>query len=638
MSGACLYRRPSGIYAIRVRVPDRLRAVLGKGEIHVSTGMRDPGAAKVAALKIQHELRRRLMTLDLERLTTSSPLLSGEGLIPLIEAAKAIGMGTEALLGELRGEGADLFTQSQHWRGWRIPDIGDIERDFDGSFILNDIEAHGIEQSLSGIVRAYDPAVTIASLLVDAKAATESVFRFADCGGFWPHEPVTVPLGAWMVEKTAVERIRGRLASRVAPTQKKAPSTPFTASAAASNASPYAKHAEKRFSEVFELLRKHRRWGKDQGRRMETEAGLFIELMGNPALGSIDLETIHAFAECLKRLPSDIYLSRRRFGVEPLRELMKVAAQHKLSLKNETTVRGHVGRIAEVLNFAKDKGMIHSNPAAGFKREWSVAKVARAQDEREAFSTADLSAIFGQSWFANGAGEFTKGGKFTYWRPHYFWLPLLGLTTGGRLNELAQLYVDDVRQTETGTWYLDFNLNGQDKIDGDDSDKRLKTINSIRVVPLHPAVIDAGLPEYVNALRKAGHARLFPELRLDAVKGYGKPAGSWFNERFLGKQLGFVRDGKKTFHSFRHTFITALERLDQNERVMAQIAGHERGRTQSGTRYSKDRSADELKPILDSLKFECLAGIGRFDAQAGLRAIVIAEGRKKRMAKAGGKV
>jgi hypothetical protein len=32
--------------------------------------------------------------------------------------------------------------------------------------------------------------------------------------------------------------------------------------------------------------------------------------------------------------------------------------------------------------------------------------------------------------------------------PHRFWLPVLGLLTGCRLEELCQLYLDDIRQIE----------------------------------------------------------------------------------------------------------------------------------------------------------------------------------------------
>lgn len=222
------------------------------------------------------------------------------------------------------------------------------------------------------------------------------------------------------------------------------------------------------------------------------------------------------------------------------------------------------------------------------------------------------------------------------WRSHHYWLPLMGLLTGARINELSQLYLDDVVQSESGVWYFDFNFNQPDKIkaDAQEDDKSLKTVNAIRVIPMHDALVRLGLPEYASELRKAGYSRLFPELRHDKIKGYGKPAGSWFNERFLGNQLGIERNGKKVFHSFRHNFLTALERLNISEGVRAMLAGHLRGNTESGTRYSKDRNAEELKVSIDQLNFTVLSTIAPFNIEAGLKSIKIAFRRKNSILRA----
>lgn len=642
MSGSsCIYRRPSGIYAVRIAVPARLRSSVGRGEIHVSTGLRDWNAAKLAALKIQFQWRERLMALDVEKLATASPLLHGDGLIPIPDAAKAIGLSEGSLLNELRHERAELFTQALHWQGYGVAEVESVERDFDGSFILNDVEARGVAQVFNGVVRAFDAGTTIAALLTDGKA-TGAVYRLSGQGAFWTAQEVVVPSSAWMAQKATVERIRARLARGLPPESRKPAKT---LARTVSEGVVVVDHitntyGHKRFSELFSSYCDHRHWGKDQSRRMGTEARLFIDLMDDPTLGSIEVETIHEFARRLSRLPTDVYQSRRRYNVESLHELSQIAEREKLQCKRATTVRGHVGRIAEVLNYALDKGMMHANPASGFKREWGVKKKKRPQDDRDRFTPDELDLIFSQQWFLHGAGTFTEAKGWTEWRPHYFWLPLLALTTGGRLNELAQLYLDDVRQSEedSNVWYLDFNLDQPDKVNADEddeweSDKSLKTVNAFRVVPLHDAVIGAGLPEYVAALRKAGHLRLFPELKRDDVKGYGKPVGSWFNERLLGEKLGLVRNRKKTFHSLRHNFVTAVERLNFPERVMAQLAGHQRGHTQSATRYAKDRAADELKPIIDRLAFACITNLGRFDIEAGLKAIKVALRQKEVMAR-----
>jgi hypothetical protein len=49
--------------------------------------------------------------------------------------------------------------------------------------------------------------------------------------------------------------------------------------------------------------------------------------------------------------------------------------------------------------------------------------------------------------------------------------------------------------------------------------------------------------------------------------------------------------------------------------------GHQRGSSQSGTRYAKDREATELAEIIEQLTFPCLTQIGKFDVQAGLAAV-----------------
>ncbi|MDR5811196.1 site-specific integrase [Caballeronia sp. LZ019] len=617
MSGiSCLYRRPSGIYAVRLVVPKRLRELLGRTEIHTSTGLRSLATAKAAALRIQLHWRERFLAMDTEKLRHESPLLVGEGTIDLAEAAASVGISSAALAGELLSDGTRAFARVQALRCWTVPDLDDVERDYDGSFVLNDAIARGELDLYSGVVRFFSSRATLGRFAAGA-LARESVFRGTGETGFFVDGELELAPSDCIVPKAAVAQVRARLAAALpapvmAPT--KPPASPATTPTIFDPIT--ARHGAKRFSELFETYKRDKAWGKDQARRMATEAGLFIDLMGDPALGDIEKETVLEFARLLALLPTDIYQPRRKYGAnKTLHELIDIAERDGLACKSETTIKGHVGRLSEILGYGVRAGMMRFNPASDFKRGRSVGR--RAQDERQVFTPDELSLIFSQHWFVRGAGTIGNGGR-THWRPHYYWLPLLGLLTGARINELSQLYVDDVRQTESGLWYLDFNLDG-DKID--EPDKSLKTVNSVRVVPLHGELVRLGLPEYVNALRRAGYSRLFPELKRDPVKGYGKPAGSWFNERFLGVKLGIERNGMKTFHSFRHTFVTALERLGLPERVFAQLAGHERGKTQSGSRYAKDRNADEVADNVKDLRFPALDGIAPLRIDDALMAI-----------------
>ena len=146
-----------------------------------------------------------------------------------------------------------------------------------------------------------------------------------------------------------------------------------------------------------------------------------------------------------------------------------------------------------------------------------------------------------------------------------FWTPVIALFTGARLNEICQLYVDDIRQEED-VWTFDFNENA--------SDKHLKTKAGKRLVPLHPVLVnDLKLPEYAQKLREQGRERLFPELALRR-EGYGTTVSKWFAR--YKKRCGVEgTEKKKDFHSFRHLFANELKQIGVEPAILAELLGHE---------------------------------------------------------------
>jgi len=153
-----------------------------------------------------------------------------------------------------------------------------------------------------------------------------------------------------------------------------------------------------------------------------------------------------------------------------------------------------------------------------------------------------------------------------------FWLPLLGLYTGARLEELCQLHLADIRQEDgSGVWFLDIN---------DQGDKHLKTTAGRRVVPIHPALVELGLLDRVKALRAKGEDRLFPGLEVRASTGKTSgTAGQWFTRYRRSCGVGGA-DGEKSakvFHSFRHTLITRAKFLNLDRRAVKELVGHEQG-------------------------------------------------------------
>jgi integrase len=644
-----LYRRSSGIYVVRVCVPKRLQGMVGRTELHVSTGVRDPATAKATAFQVLSQWQQRVLELDrmdILKVVEGSPLLSGDGVIRVVDFAQLLGAEPKALLTEIANSRVGLLCLADGWRAIEIADILDVEWEQDGRFIFNSVEKLGESVLLSGPVLFFDPKLAISGLLKDGECLGEVFFRDSQRKrAAFLHTVTKVGIDALMLRKQDAERIRLALSIAVTPSMLDAakapqsPSLPVPAVPVSQPAVAGHKYGAMRVSELLTkfLADKKASWKEDQYDRMSGICDVFVELMDDPALADLDRQTIKDYLWRLQTLPCDLYQSRRRYGVTSLADLIVAAESDGAPLMELTTAHNYVRRLSEMLNWAVTEEYLLRNPATGVGGAGKRDK--REQDERGVFDADDLAKIFGVEWFKEGKGKATARGDFHSFQPHYYWLPLLGLYTGGRLNELAQLHVDDIQQYDPGCWYLDFNLDVSDKIDADPKeehsrrgDKSLKTINSQRVVALHARLVELGLPDYVDALRRNGHVRLFPELRFDLTKGYGRAAGSWFNERFLGKRLNISRDGTKTFHSLRHMFISGLFDAEVPEATVAQIAGHERGQTMSGRRYRKDQVASKLQPYIDRVAYP-LPTLAPFDVAAGLKAVTDALSRKDRLKK-----
>jgi integrase len=488
----------------------------------------------------------------------------------------------------------------------------------------------------SGQVMPLESAAGIAELMANGKIVAD-VFRAGKHGAVICDGLQTISLSGVLAPKGVVEGLRSRLAKHVESAPKAMQVIPKNE--ASGSDSITVRHGNKKFSELLEIYLGSRNVAEAHLQRLRTEGTLFAELMDDPRLSEIDVACVMQFGKRLEEMPDDVYQAGRKQNIKNAKELVALAQREGLPRKSKDRVKNHVARVGQVFAFAHRSGMMHFNPAAEYKRGAIRHSMKRAQDYRDVFTTDELVTIFSAPWYQAGKGA------DKHWRPHYYWLPLMGIYTGGRLNELAQLYLNDVRQSPSGVWFIDFNLDMPEKIDADsrahsdELDKKLKTANALRCVPLHPSLVALGLPLYAESLRDAGEERLFPELRHDKRKGYGKAAGAWFNDRFLGIRLGITRNGRKTFHSLRHGFVTALERQDLPERIQAQLAGHKRGATQSGTRYTKDRDADELAAFVNSIAYDFLPEIAPLDIEAALQALKTSsrlklELRKARIAKA----
>lgn len=655
-----LYRRSSGIYVLRITVPARYRIQFGQREIHASTGTTDHRAAKAVALHLLEQWQLCISELEKvneKKVIEGSPLLAGAGLISIQDFCETFEVSAKLVLHEVLNNNIHiacmLIAQPMYW----VDDytVVDRQEDTDG-FILDSAFELGIPQTFTGHLRPFHRRHTIANI-IDCGYSDETAFRFklnTRIAAFCDLPGVRLDTNSVFITKVQAEKIRAPWvkalegkAALLAATSVPTPTIlalPSSTKSSALTGLPLAtppsfearfcnpKFFGMRSSDLLEKFFEHKtpEWGRDQQNKMTTICSCFVELMEDPELGSIDRELIRQYEAKLKRMPANRHLVARRFGTNDAKKLLDLADKNDEQRVSAQTVESYLSKLSELFRWAVTEDYFTKNPAENISQKARGAKK-RAQDSRDQFDQTDLNKIFLAEWFQLGGAKRNKTGGLSSFRPYYYWLPLLGLHCGARLNEISQIYLDDIVEYDTGKFYIFVNdatpesVNTKSPIKA--HDKSIKNPNSMRVIPIHSMLIKLGLVDYIHELKIKGEERLFPELKHDEVKGYGKAAGRWFNEHFLGKQLNLERDGMKAFHSFRHTFITSLINKAAPEYIISGIAGHERGETTSLKRYGKD-DAERLHPYIESLDFE-LPAIQPFKIAEGIAAIKQALHRRR---------
>ena len=199
--------------------------------------------------------------------------------------------------------------------------------------------------------------------------------------------------------------------------------------------------------------------------------------------------------------------------------------------------------------------------------------------KRTPFTTQEIKKIFDPQFYPDPHSRKNQA---------KFWVPIIALYHGCRLNEICQMDVNDVVQEKGIPCF---------SINSDSKDKSLKNSNSIRTIPIHPKLIDMGFLMYVDYQRKSQQTKLFSELTKTKRNGYGKIVQSWFGRHL--DHLG-IKGRDKVFHSFRHTFETTATNKKIPPQYQNAICGwYEAGVGQRVYAHKKDINAmlEELMKI-----------------------------------------
>jgi integrase len=213
----------------------------------------------------------------------------------------------------------------------------------------------------------------------------------------------------------------------------------------------------------------------------------------------------------------------------------------------------YLGMAKGLLSHAEKEQYIDKNPAKGILVKEGKKK--RPHELRDPFTEDELKKMF------CGSPEY---GEDRLDKASSFWLPIIALYTGMRLEEICQLYVSDVKEID-GVWGFEV-VEDEDK-----EDKSVKTSEK-RFVPLHPLLLqELNFLAYMNALPEQ-QGRVFPDLTRIGNR-YGHHVSLWFKK--FRESCGIIAPPRrKTFHSFRHTVVDHLLQKGASDIAVASLVGH----------------------------------------------------------------
>lgn len=263
-----------------------------------------------------------------------------------------------------------------------------------------------------------------------------------------------------------------------------------------------------------------------------------------------------------------------------------------------TTIRKHFGNLQHFLKHLKGHGFeIESWTFEGLRPKKPKAGEIRGKQFKP--SPTDIAPLFASTIYM-GSRDHLRGrrrepGEHVFHDSLYY-LPILFTYLGPRRNEFAGLHVNDIAREEGG-YVIILQTN---------SIRRLKNIQSQRLLPMPEEMVRLGFIEYVHAIKRLGYEALFPDLFSDKTKN--NPGDRFYDtfvpvmEQALGENMW-----DRAIHAFRHGMADTLKQAGVSPDVIDDISGRLTEGSETNTRYTNPaglplmRSALKHYPIITSI-------------------------------------
>lgn len=307
------------------------------------------------------------------------------------------------------------------------------------------------------------------------------------------------------------------------------------------------------------------------------------------SLSSVTSQVAREFKEHLRQSPSNI---NKKYNGLPVRDAVAAAKSDGSPTLAITTQSKFLQHLSSLYAFAIDElEYSGKNPFQGRADNKLVDQHSR--DARDSFSEKQLLTLFSSPLYigCKSLSSCGRPGKLILKTSYKYWLPLIGLYSGMRLQEITQLRLEDIQQYKD-IWIFDINERHEDQT--------LKTSQSARKIPIHQDLIKLGLLDRVWQLQESKEVRLFPDIKLASDGTYSGNPSKWF-ARYL-QNIG-IKTAKTSFHSFRHNLKDNFRNAGESDELSEHFCGRKTGST--AERYGSAYSVERFYKALHNLEFAC---------------------------------
>ncbi len=338
--------------------------------------------------------------------------------------------------------------------------------------------------------------------------------------------------------------------------------------------------------------------GKKENSKQTVEDSMSIFNLLLQVIGDVDIRTINKdaaikFMSVVNKIPKNMNVMKEFKGKHIDKVLKIVEKKNKekegtFKLLSDSSRKKYVERVSMLFKWCVDADYCDKN----YFKNLAVKLDDDDKQKRRPYTREDLLRFVQSPIFTDK--------NLPLERAYQFFIPLIGLFAGMRMNEICQLHTEDIREIN-GVWCIDVNKNSPDK--------RLKSKAARRIVPLHPVVIKAGLIEYKKIMEEQGNERMWMELKFKEGN-YKEDYSTEFN-KYIDKHI--TDDREVNFHVFRNTLSDNLKQqgISISEAPVAAILGHKHPNITFDT-YGQSYNPKPLLEVLMKLDYAKLFDEVRF--------------------------